>query len=58
MKCENCKKENATHKCELCGELYCEKCADLFSFQCDCVSPKIISLNELLKQKYKKRNNK
>lgn len=52
MKCGvgSCKK-HAELRCEHCGALYCDDCALLADYECDCVDmPKIVPLKDKKKK--------
>ncbi len=46
--------EEATHKCNNCGILYCDVCADNQQYQCYCIEDNIIPLDSSNIEKEKK----
>lgn len=43
MKCAECGKSNATHRCIECDSWYCEKCTHIYEGHCDCQGPNIFT---------------
>jgi hypothetical protein len=39
MKCDECEVNKAAYRCPECGAKYCDECADLCNFECDCQHP-------------------
>ena len=45
--CGECEERVATYRCEDCGTYYCDECADLNDYTCECVKYNIVPIEEV-----------